>query len=260
MVREGDFEQIPVPGVEEPPKPSSFYACLPGAFAFPFRKGGWAMIVAGTIVFTGLEFVLRVVVPMILPIPRIGVGLAVIMSLLAGGYFCALMIKILGEVAGGEDAPPDWPSLTNFMDDVIRPAMLFLGTCVIAWAPLLGYLIGARANPEKVTWVESVLAVTGAVYLPMGLIAVALYGSCSGLNPVTVVKGIARTIPAYVVAVVALAIVYAANIAVQLGVSAKAPFGISPLTWAATTYFVMVEMYILGRLYYTHSRRLGWFE
>jgi len=237
------------PATDDRPKPSSFYRSLPGAFVYPFRKMGWAMIVGGAIFFTIADFVATYNIWFF----------GLIAQVFLWGYLSAFLIQNIAEAADGQDSPPDWPSVTNLVDDILRPFLLVLGALVVSFAPLIAYMILSwpidMASP--ILWV---LLVVSAAYLPMALIAVALYRSVNALNPITVIGGIVKTMPAYLVAAAAFFLIYAGNVLIRSAIAAGTPFGISPLAWALSLYFLMVEMYILGRLYYTHSRRLGWFE
>jgi len=247
-----DPSTAPRAAAAEGPKPLSFYAGLPGAFVFPFRKSGWAIIVGGTIIFTAGDLAGRLAGVIIM-----GVGFA--LRLLMTAYVGAYMVSIIAEAADGSDSPPDWPSVTDAWSDIIGPLLRVVGAMLISFAPLLVYVL--FGNPDSVWDLKLwLLGALGASYLPMGLIAVALYGSMGALNPITVLGGIIKTMPAYLVAAGSFFVIYAVNLGLRIAIAKGAPLGISPLGWAVSLYFLMVEMYILGRLYYTHSRRLGWFE
>lgn len=252
MTDESDPARVPVPAVEEGPKPSSFYACLPGAFVFPFRKHGWAIIVSGALVFTVADVVGRFAGVIFLGV-RFGIWF------LMGAYVVAYMVSIIAEAADGSDAPPDWPSVTDLWSDIAAPVLRVVGAVLVSFGPLLIYMAASDMDTlgDLTSWLLAALA---AAYLPMGLIAVALYGSIGAINPVTVIGGIVKTVPAYLVAVVVFFAVYALNVTVQAYLAQASPLALSPLTWAVSLYLLMVETCILGRLYYTHAKRLGWFE
>ncbi|MHC4717199.1 MAG: hypothetical protein ACYS5V_09535 [Planctomycetota bacterium] len=252
MTSESDPAPVPVPAVEEGPKPSSFYASLPGAFVFPFRKMGWAIIVGGTLAFTMADWAGTIN-------SLLFRAIAAALRLILGLYVCAYMISIIAEAADGEDAPPDWPSVTDLWSDILAPLLHLAGTALVSFGPLLLYVVYADPNSawDLKLWL---LVALGATYLPMGLIAVALYKSIGALNPVTIIGGIVKTVPAYLVAVVVFFAVFALNVTVHALIAGASPLGVSPLIWVVSLYFLMVGMYILGRLYYTHAKRLGWFE
>ncbi|GAG23945.1 unnamed protein product, partial [marine sediment metagenome] len=97
------------------------------------------------------------------------------------------------------------------------------------------------------------------LYLPMGLIAVALFDSFAALNPVIVVAGIAKTFPAYLLAAAVLFLCYLLSGLLQGFVSSLVPLLGSLVATAVSLYFLMVEMRLLGLLYNTHQHRLKWF-
>ncbi|MDP7163370.1 MAG: hypothetical protein QF577_09360 [Phycisphaerae bacterium] len=96
----------------------------------------------------------------------------------------------------------------------------------------------------------------GLSYFPMALVAVTLFDGVAGLNPFLVVSSIVKIIPAYLVACVLLAVVFAAYILVLRAF-------LLPISFLArnaiSIYLLMVEMRILGLLYRAYEKRLGWF-
>ena len=71
---------------------------------------------------------------------------------------------------------------------------------------------------------------------------------------------IVMTMPGYLLAAAVLLVCFVLGAVAMVWVTEWVPL-IGPLVaWAVCLYFVMVEMRILGLLYRTHARRLGWFE
>ena len=235
-------------------QPRSFYARFPGAFAYPFKGMGWAAIVAGALFFWGLNF-LRCV-------PFVGL----LIGLFVAGYLAAFMIRIIDASAAGRDSPPDWPDLSSFWDDVLRPLLLLVATVAFSFLPLVIRLLvgvwnggpsGGGYPKDELFWI---CLGWGLLYLPMGLIAVALFDSVAALNPVVVVGGIVKTFPAYLLAAGLLFVCYWLNAWLQEAISDLVPVLGSLVATAVALYFLMVEMRLLGLLYNTHRHRLKWFE
>ncbi|KPK86395.1 MAG: hypothetical protein AMJ81_01395 [Phycisphaerae bacterium SM23_33] len=245
--------------VERPKK--SFYGRLPGAFAYPFKGMGWAIILAGAACYWLLN--------RLSSLPAFGYFFIfqVMLAVCAAGYLAAYMIKIIGASAGGGDAPPDWPDVTDFWDDIFRPMFLLIGAIVVSFLPLIVYVIVSR-NWQASGAAFCALLAWGFLYLPMVLLAAALFDSAAALNPVRVLLGIARTCPAYLLVAVLFYVIVALGLLTQVGASrivtvigpVKAPL-IGPFVAGAVgLYLLMVQMHLLGLLYHTHARRLAWFE
>ncbi len=231
--------------------PRSFYRLLPAVTAYPFRGLGWAAIVAGAVFFWLLDVLSFA--------PLVGW----FASVFASGHLAAFMIKVVGSSAAGQADPPDWPDLTGFVDDILRPLLLLIGACVLGLGPMIALLVRRPGLWSEGQWSASPAfwAALGwaVLYLPMAIIGVALYDSFAGLNPVKVVVGIVRTLPAYLAAAAMFFLCYCVSAALRRHVS-QVPVVGSVVAGAVSLYFILVEMRVLGLLYHTHARRLGWFE
>ncbi len=250
----------PFPGRIAPAaRARSFYTGLAGALIYPFRGPGlW--LIAGWIVLSAIQAYISHFRFMALAFlfVRMIVGVMVV------GYLCAYMLKLVVSSAAGEKVPPDWPDFGNFWDDILRPMFLVVGTCAVAFLPVTVYWLANVAYTDLgleftgEVMLLRVLAVLGALYLPMALLAVAMYDSFTGLNPLRVFGSVAKVFIPYVVTCVVM-------ILVVLGVSL---FGYLPqipivsfvLSSAISIYLVMVEMRLIGLLYYSHRFRLNWFD
>lgn len=226
----------------------AFIAALPDTLIYPFRGIGWAAILAGAVFF----FLMGVVASS----PFLGW----VVGIIAGGYLAAYMIKILGASAAGDDRLPDWPEVTDWWQDLVCPLGLLVATVAASFLPLILYYVGhARARNWDPAVMQGLIAL-GALYLPMALVSVALSQTVEALNPVRVVVGIVKTMPAYLLATAVLAGTYLFSGRIQTHLAGSVPVLGSLAAGAVSLYATMVEMRILGLLYYTHRKRLGWFE
>ena len=248
-----ETDDIPPPAVEveEAPAPAqSFYAMLPRALVFPLvGRGGPMIIVGGAVFFITVWIAVRSIF-----------GFFALFFL--GGYLCAYMIKIIGAVARGDNQPPDWPDFSNMWDDIFWPYVFVLAACLTALLPAMAYVwFGPSPIEVLVTgrdgWFLGLLGLA-LLYVPMGLLAAALYETREGLNPLVVVLAIIRVAPAYITACVAL------GIAVFLryylgGLTAHIPWFGGLVDWMISVYFLMVYMYILGLIYRKYEKKIDWF-
>jgi len=235
-----------------PIEPEGFFTRLPFALVYPFRGRGKYMIIAGAVFFA--------VVSILSLLPFVGFVVGVIV----GAYVLAYMLKVAAESAAGEEDPPDWPDLTNLWDDLVRPLFLVMSVLVISALPLLVCLIDwlrefPYGDPIE-PWVVWACAAWGVLYFPMGFLAVAMFSTGDGLNPILVIKSIAKVLLPYLVVVVLLAGCVLAEVFAQSHFVLPLPFLAPAMAGAFSLYFLMVEMRILGLIYHCYSRRLGWFE
>ena len=233
---------------EHPHGSLAFLAALPGVLVYPFRGGGWAAIIAGAVFFYVLNLL------------AVWSVLGFLVTLAVSGYLAAFMFQIVGASAAGENSVPEWPGLASPWDDILRPFLLVAATVIVSFLPAVVYVIVSE-EPWEEAWRSALLLVAlGTFYLPMALMAVALYDSFAGLNPVRVILGIIKTMPMYLVATALLAGVYVLAGVAERYLSGTIPI-LGPLAAGAVAlYALMVEMHVLGLLYLTHRKRLGWFE
>ncbi len=226
-----------------------FLARFHEAFAYPFRGLGWATILAGALFF----WVCKIIAAMSCS--------GFLLTGLVAGYLASYMFKMIGSSAGGDDAPPDWPDFADLVDDILRPMSRVGGAVVFSFGPLIvAYVLWHDADggldPRLLWW----LLAFAALYLPMSLLAVTVLDSVGALNPVTVIGGILRVGPAYLLAVGVLLACFWASASLQQTASNYVPYVGSLLAVAVSLYFLMVEMHVLGLLYRCYEQRLGWLK
>ena len=104
------------------------------------------------------------------------------------------------------------------------------------------------------------LMIFGCFYFPMALLAVGMTDNIFSLNPFVVMPSILKIFPSYLVACLVLGFLAGVSFVTQLVMSLiPVPFLPSMITGFLAIYFFIVEMRILGVMYYTNRSRLGWF-
>jgi len=220
----------------------SFPALLAGAFAYPFKRDGIILIIGGTI-FLAVTSLLS--------------SFVFIIALFATGYLCAYLQKIVQSSALGDENMPSWPDLSGFGPEVVQPALQYLGTFVFCLGPGILWLMLA---PGEYKLCGYLLLALGGLYLPMALLAVALYDSLAAVNPLLVIPSIFRVPAAYLGVCVGMAAVMAVGRIVDtFGGVIRIPILSSMGFGFLALYFQVVGMRILGLLYYTQQERLRWF-
>lgn len=231
-----------------PVRPKSFLDRLPGAFSYPFKGAGVSLLIIGSVFFWFIELSHKV--------SMIG-----IIALFGTGYLSAYLLSIIAHTANGEDHMPDWPGFADWWDDILHPYFLVLGATSLSFLPLIAYflaVLSSRGEPNPLTIVG--LIGVGLLYIPMALIGVAVYDTFSGMSPLRVLPAITKTLGPYAAACLMMGAIVVLRVAVGLAVSAL-PFPLltSLVAWFISFYLLIVEMRILGLLYLTNEKRIGWF-
>lgn len=233
----------------EPPARPNFFREVPAAFAYPFRGDGLMIFMGGTLIY--------------LVFHALGVAAAYAMfggililglRILVAGYIVASVLALIEYSAQGDNRPFIWPEFSEILGDILYPLLLFTGTSVICFAPAG---IALFALPEAAT----PLFILGAFYLPMGMLAVALFDTLSGLNPLLILLSIVKVPLQYLVACVVLLLALGTEIGIRwlLESLVTTPFLLILLGSPIAFYFIVVETRILGLLYNTNKARLDWF-
>jgi len=248
---EETVETGPVPEIdglfEEDIPPQSFIELLPGVLSYPFKGSGVYLLIAGALFFSLLDFLLLV--------PIFGFLIAILVS----GYMSAFMMKIISSSAGGQEEVPDWPDFTDFRDDILRPLFLLLVTLVFCFLPAIVYLSVIGVNSPWSVLPLIALIIIGLLYMPMGLIGVSTSDSVRALNPAIVIPSILKVTRGYLITCTALFLIVIISGIVEM-------FLIMPIALFSTViskfisfYFFIIEIRIIGLLYYANKERLSWF-
>ena len=242
-----------------PAQHRSFYAALPGTLVYPL-KGSGLWIIVGWILLSAVRAYMAY-------LPSFGLLILfakMLLTLMVVGYLCAYELKLIVSSAAGEEVPPDWPDLSDLWSGVLRPILLVTATGVVGFLPAWIYLF-ANFNMHGWHWgfvgsphILLLLVVLGAIYSPMALLSVAMQDSLRGLNPLTVCVSIGRVFVPYLLTCgILVLLVLGSSVFNALPRIPVVSFVVSA---AVFIYLLMVEMRLVGLLYYSYRFRLNWFD
>lgn len=236
----------------------NFFSHAPGAFVFPFKGNGLYILVLGAVGMAALDF---------------AGSFALWAKIFGTGYLYTFMQKIIQSTARGEEKPPTWPDFGDFWSDILLPYLQLLGCFAFCFGPALGVIlwlasdvisgVGANAAPVQMKTLLVLLVpllLGGALYFPMALLAVSMFDSLAGLNPMLVIPSMFKAKMEYLVV-----LLVSAGVFVMIVVKAVAviyiPIPILPSLVSAgiSLYLFMVEVRLLGLLYRARRHELGWF-
>ena len=240
----------------------SFQQQVKGVFKYPFGKGGIALLIIGSLMFFGLDVLVtwgwKFRFIMLKAVSSVG-----ILALFSAGYLCAWLQKILFATAEGEDDVPGWPDFMDWKDDIVMPFRLAIAAAVASFGPAFGYLIFHAVNDSEMRLpVLFPLFALGFIYFPMALLAVAMSNNWLAVNPLVVMPAIARLNLQYVVACLVFFGMVLVRFVSESLLHAVLPIPVLPglISSFIALYFLCVEMRLLGLLYFTNKKRLGWFS
>ncbi|MGA2556541.1 MAG: FHA domain-containing protein [Verrucomicrobiota bacterium] len=250
---------VPAAGIRAGAKPAagpprSFFAAIPGAFVFPFRRSGLVLLIGGAVFFVGLNFFQRVA-----GFAPFGIGLiiGVAIAIFCSGYLFAFLKSIIATTAQGEEEMPDWPEYDGWVESGLTPFFEMLAVFVICLGPGYGYKWFA---PHPQAWLTWTLFIGGLAYMPMALLALAVYDNLVALNPVLVLLSIARAPVEYAVTCLVLGfLVFSLGEATQwLRENVDVPVVAPMVREFLALYTLTVVMRVAGLLYYAKQDRLNW--
>jgi len=232
---------------------TSFSAVWKSAFSYPLKKDGLFLLVLGTILFSLLAGANAVLSHMrYFGFIGMAYGITVVMS---GGYFFSIMQNIVLSSTRGEDAMPDFPEITSFWDSMTVPFFRWGFVWLIALGP--GVAVMFFVSP----FASIPVFILGLICVPMAILTVSLADSITGLNPIVIFSGIGKIPLPYLATcglfLLVLAIMRGCELLLDLTHIPVLPTVISIFV---TFYGMTVEMRLLGLLYFTNKRKLGWFS
>lgn len=224
---------------EAPARPIS--AQLPEILAYPFKGQGKLLFLMGSLFF-GIASLIR------------GFSVAAIaLALFTAGYLCVYGFSIIEHSSAGRDEPPDWPDVTNFVDAVLGPLFKILLISIFCFAPALACLIWHAPGA-----LLALCVALGALLWPMAVLAVTMYHSLAALNPLFLLRSIRSVLGSYLLV---CALLVPVGLVQDLGpLLARVPFAGVVLQSAVSLYCLMVQMRLIGLVYWANRDRLGWFE
>lgn len=215
---------------------------------YPLRGRGMGILIGGGIFF-GVFFGFIV---------KLSPLAGLIIGPLTAGFLSAYMIEIIKIASDGGKEPPDWPDIANF-SSIFRSLFQVAMAGIIPFLPGILLLIFAR----ELASLAIILLFLGIIYYPMALVIVALYNNAAAaMNFVLIWKSIWKIKKDYFFALLTLFVFIVIRIFV-LRLSILVPkilFLPNFIAWFCTLYFLMVQMYILGNLYYINRHKLNWFD
>ena len=250
-------------------KPSAghvnFFAAVPEAFKYPFIGDGLMLLFGGTFFFGFLDLANYVSRHAFKYGLRAMMMRVTIFTFIFGtGYLFTYLKKIIAATSHGDPHMPDWPEFSEWHADIVTPMFQFVVVSLLSFGPALIFQTWGAWADWDYPWVFVVpAALLGCIYFPMAFLGVAMFDTlAAALKPNFVVGSILRVPREYSLAVG----VFVGIIGIRwlsewvFGVLMKIPLVPTLLTDLIMIYLLMIEARILGLLFLSKRRTLGWFK
>jgi len=247
-----NFNEAELKDVEFSRKTLPFWQNFVAVVRYPFAKQGIIVILAGAILFTILDLLSM--------LPLIGFLFFIIQFFIVFPYILAYMLKIIRSTANGRRELPDWPEFSDYWESIYRPFVQIFFTLSVSFIPVLFVLILPLLGIPELLVLLPVCIILGIIYFPMALIAVAIYDNIwSPLNVSLILGSIWKVKKHYFLALLTIGIFIFIEYIIRLFVLGQIPIVGPFIHWMITLYFIAVQMYILGNVYYINRAKLRWF-
>jgi hypothetical protein len=232
------------------------WALLLNALRYPIQRHGWVLLLGGSL----LVFFIDIMMAGLGSGTPASAAMALLFGVMAAGYLFAFLQRIISSTALGEEKMPGWPDFTEVWQDMIQPFRLLWGLFACCFGPALICWYFAYNGSDFAAKAQIPLIVAGFLYLPMALLGVAMSDSLSSLNPLFVLVSICKVPLQYLIACLLLVVIIALKWVIEVGMVKIIPmFAIRYLISAPLLlYFLIVEMRVLGLMYFWNRRKLGW--
>ncbi len=178
----------------------------------------------------------------------VGFLVRVLLYLYLYWYFCEC---IRDSAAGGLRAP-ETLAYTPGLGDMLWQWLRILGCLLIFFAPMLIYYQRAK-QPDIVFWALLGYAV---FFFPMALLAVVMFDSMRGLNPILLIGSIFNTFLPYCAMVLVFA--SAGFLIVQERPNTRGSTVLTFIVYCVGIYLAMVVAHLLGWFYHRYEQELNW--
>jgi len=257
-------ECIPVkftPGAEQ----VDFFAAVPQAFKYPFIGDGLMLLFSGTFFFGFLDLANYISRHAFKYGLRAMMMRVTIFTFIFGtGYLFAYLKKIIAATSDGDPHMPDWPEFSEWQADIVTPMFQFVVVSFLSFGPALAFQIWGELADWDYPWIFVVpSALLGCIYFPMAFLGVAMFDTlAAALKPAFVFGSILRVPREYSLAVGIFVGIIGVRLASELifGVLLKIPLVPALLADLIMIYLLMIEARILGLLFLSKRRTLGWFK
>lgn len=173
-------------------------------------------------------------------------------KIVIGLYFFWYLAECIRDSAGGGIRAPETIGNAPGLGDLFWQMLIIAGCYIVFVGPVGIYFLYTKRT-DVIYW--SLLAYA-VLFLPMGLLAVVMFDSFSGLNPIIIIGSISSTLLPYCVMIVVF-ILSGYLIAVKMPETDGSPV-LAFVFQCISIYMLLVMAHLLGRFYWRYEDKLNW--
>ncbi len=233
----------------EEPIPQRKFPWLIDIFLYPFNAAGLTILAIVIISPMLVDIVAVLLGPFGFMVKVAGfVFIKIPVFLYAYWYYC----ECIRNSAQGQIRAPETVAITPDIGELIARLFKIVFCCALFFLPVYIYF---RQTGQQ-DWIFWSLITYGCFFFPMALLAVVMFDSLSGLNPIVIAGSILSTFFWYC----ALLLLFSSfGILFTLIIKLVPSLTFIPYIYKAVNmYWIMVCAHLLGRFYWRYSDKLRW--
>ncbi|MDO8304107.1 MAG: hypothetical protein Q7T18_12800 [Sedimentisphaerales bacterium] len=217
-------------------------------FLYPTNGAGLTQLA----IFLGIPFLIGILTMVAGPFGMfIGIP-GIVVMIVINAYMAWYVCECIRDSGNGGVRAPDVLVGSPDLWEVGSQLFQIFACYVFFLAPMIFYF-GFTKRFDTVFWALGSYAI---FFFPMGLLAVTMFGSLSGLNPILLIGSIVRVFFSYCIMIAGLTAVTCLFVFLHLRMP-RAGAG-QFIIRCADTYLVLVTAHLLGRFYYWKADKLNW--
>ena len=202
-------------------------------------------------ILIGVPFLMNVIAMLLGPFALAFGPIAFIVSIVIGLYMYWYFAECVRDSANGGIRAPETLAFSPGLGDMWAQALNILACLILFLGPAIFYSLFAKKT-DTIFWA---LSGSGIFFFPMGLLAVLMFDSTSGLNPILLIGSIFRTFFPYF----GLVLLFGAAALILRGVpDTGGLLALAVVFHCARVYLAFVAAHLLGRFYWRYQEKLNW--
>jgi hypothetical protein len=182
--------------------------------------------------------------------------------LIIAGYLAAYAKDVVRTSAMGEDEPPKWLDFSDWMADLVTPALEFLFVLGLSFGALIALQFKSPFHGQAHLAATLLAGAWGCLAFPILFLAVAMMDSVAAvLNPLPLLRAVGVTWRTYLLTCLFCILVVGLDWGVGAMQTAAAKVPVIPqlIGWLVMLYLFTTLMRGVGLFYRVNHERLGWY-